>query len=88
VKIENLSCEGARFSCDYDFPLNTLLGFSIEGLDKRLGQLRWRDGKSCGMQFQHPLSIQELADCALQLQPFGSPFPELLGDMLAKARAA
>lgn len=88
VQIVNLSCEGARFECDDDLPLNCLLGFSIEGLEKRLGQVRWRDGNTYGMQFQHVLSEQELSDCALRLQPFGSPFPNLLGGMLKAARAA
>ncbi len=88
VQIENLSCEGARFQSEHEFPLNCLLGFSVEGLDKKIGQLRWRDGKQCGMEFQHRLTDQELADCALQLHPFGSPFPNMLGDMLANARAA
>ncbi len=88
VRVENISCEGVRFQCEHEFALNCLLGFSIDGLDKRIGQLRWRDGKQCGMQFQHRLTEQELADCVLQLQPFGSPFPNMLGDMLANARAA
>ena len=88
VSIENLSSQGARFNCDEDLPLNCLLGFDIRGLEKRLGQIRWRDGKTYGKQFQHALSEHELADCALELQPFGSPFPNLLGESLKAARAA
>lgn len=88
VKIINLSCEGARFESETEFALERLLGFSADGLDERLGELRWRDGKQFGMQFQHPLSVLELAECAVRLQPFGSPFPHLLGDALDKARAA
>lgn len=88
IRIVNLSCDGARFECEEDTPLNCLLGFSIDGLETRLGQVRWRDGNTYGMQFQHSLSEQELANCALELQPFGSPFPNLLGGALQAARAA
>ncbi len=88
VRLLNLSCEGARFECEVDFQLNALIGFSLEGLEKRIGQLRWRDGHTFGMQFQHRLTDQEIADCALMLQPFGSPYPDQLAGALDKARAA
>lgn len=88
VKLINLSAEGARFECEADFQLNALLGFAVEGLGKHIGQLRWRDGKTFGMQFKHRITDQELAHCALELQPFGSPFPDLLAGALDKARAA
>lgn len=88
VKLVDISREGAKFESDAAHPEQRLVSFEALGLPQRLGQVRWQDGTTFGMQFQHPLEIQELATMAMRLQPFDAPLADRLGGALAKARAA
>ena len=86
--ISELGCEEVRIKCEDDLPFNRLLAFELDGLAPQLGEVRWKDGDQYGIQFQHKLSIEELAECALHLQPFGTSFPSGFAGLLSAARAA
>lgn len=88
VHLLDISREGAKFESDGIHPQNRLISFDALGLPQRLGQIRWNEDKHFGIQFQHPLSIKELAAVSLRLQPFDQTAPDPLGIGLAKSRAA
>ncbi|WP_298471029.1 PilZ domain-containing protein [uncultured Erythrobacter sp.] len=88
VKLIDISREGAKFESDAAHPEQRLVSFEALGLPQRLGQVRWQEDTTFGMQFQHPLEIQELATMAMRSQPFDTPLADRLGGALAKARAA
>ena len=86
--ISQLGCEEVRIKSETELAFNRLLAFEIDGLTRQLGEVRWKDGDQYGLQFQHPLSLEELARCALHLQPFGTSFPSGFAGLLSAARAA
>ncbi len=88
VRLVDISREGAKFESDGSHPEQRLVSFEALGLPQRLGQIRWHNGKQFGMQFQHPLRIQELAAMAIRSQPLDAPVADRLDGALAKARAA
>lgn len=88
VRIAELACDGARIVCDSPPPQGRLVGFDVAGLAPQLGEIRWKDGNEYGLHFQHRLTIEELAQCALRLQPFGSSLPAGFAGLLSAARAA
>lgn len=71
----NISTHGALFESAGEHPMARLFGFQISGMPQYLGQVCWREGSQHGLRFQHPLGLQELAQLALALQPFGAPRP-------------
>lgn len=88
VRLMDISREGAKFESDGTHPEQRLISFEALGLPQRLGQIRWQNGTTFGLQFQHPLEIQELATMAVRLQPFDVRVQDRLSGALAKARAA
>ncbi|MEP3051946.1 MAG: PilZ domain-containing protein [Erythrobacter sp.] len=88
VQLVDISREGCKFASDGNHPEKRLLSFEALGLPQRLGQIRWQNGRNFGMQFQHPLAIEDLASTALRLQPYASDTIEILGDGETKVRAA
>ena len=88
VRLIDISRDGAKFESESTHPEGRLVSFEALGLPQRLGQIRWQNKKQFGMQFQHPLAIQELATMALRLQPYDTPKDDRLGSALAKVRAA
>lgn len=88
VTLKDLSREGARFESDAIHPCGTILSFEALGLPQRLGEVRWQDGRLFGMQFQHPLTLQQLADASLSLQPMIDRGPDLATAALKRSRAA
>ncbi|MEE4153411.1 MAG: hypothetical protein V2I27_04565 [Erythrobacter sp.] len=75
VQLLNVSTHGALFESAHEHALLRLFGFQISGMPQYLGQVCWREGHQHGLRFQHPLALQELAELALALQPFGAPRP-------------
>ena len=92
AEILDLSTHGAKFASEGNLKPDRLVGFQISGMKQRLGQVVWCDetdgSKRFGFQFQHPLSLQELADTALRMQPFSWPMPSSFSDTLGNASAA
>ena len=84
----DLSCEGAKIKGHEDIRSRGLVSFELPGLSPRLAQVRWNKEEYYGLQFQHPLDTEELADCAMRLQPFGDMRKSRFARLLAKARAA
>lgn len=88
ASLVDLSCEGAKIICEDDLRSQGLISFELPGMAPQLASVRWNDGDHFGLQFQHPLSTEELAACALTLQPFGDAKKSRFAKLLAKARAA
>ena len=88
----NLSTHGAKFECDTPLPEGRMISFQIQGMGQQLGQVVWnRSGSQTeavhGLQFQHPLTLRELAAAALRMQPFG-PAPTAANAPISAASAA
>ena len=88
ARLIDISCEGAKIASPAEYEQNRLLSFHLEGLPVQLAQVRWSEGGRHGLRFQHPLETEELALCALHLQPFGRGRSSGFTRLLAKARAA
>ncbi|WP_299196086.1 PilZ domain-containing protein [uncultured Erythrobacter sp.] len=88
ARLLDLSCEGAKFTSSVELPEGKLVTFDLEGLPPQLGQVRWVEGKRHGLRFQQPVTTEELAACALHLQPFDQTRSRGFSQLLAKARAA
>lgn len=88
ARLIDLSGNGAKISSPVEFEQGRLITLEIEGLPVQLGQVRWSDGNRHGIKFQHPLDTEELAQCALHLQPFDRTRSSGFARLLAKARAA
>jgi len=105
AQLLDISNHGAKFECASLLQEHRLLGFRVSGMNQRLGQIVWTERKGpestsgarrYGIQFQHPIALQELANAALRLQPFdaptsggvGSAAKRGFGESLSKARAA
>ena len=84
----DLSCEGAKVVSNNAIRTRGLVSFELPSLAPQLAQVRWSEEKRYGLQFQHPLSTEELAHCAFALQPFGDAKKSRFAKLLAKARAA
>lgn len=88
ARLVDISCEGAKIASPAVYLQNRLLSFQLEGLEPQLAQVRWSEGGKHGLKFQTPLDTEELALCALHLQPFGGNRSSTFNRLLAKARAA
>jgi hypothetical protein len=88
ARLLDLSCDGAKIACPGSIRESGLITFELTGLPPQLAQVHWAEGGRYGIGFQHPLDTEELALCALHLQPFGRERPSGFAKLLAKARAA
>ena len=88
ARLIDISCEGAKIASPADYLQNRLLSFELDGLPTQLAQVRWSEGGRHGLKFQTPLDTEELALCALHLQPFSANRSSGFNRLLAKARAA
>lgn len=81
ARLRDLSTHGACFECAAIIEPQRLVSFQIEGLPPQLGQIVWREeeaeGARYGLQFQAPLSLRDLAQTSLKLQPFAPVALEL-----------
>ena len=87
-RLLDLSCEGAKIACVVDGQPGHLVTFELEGLPTQLAQMRWSEDGRHGLKFQQPIETEELARCAMYLQPFAAPRSNTFSRLLAKARAA
>lgn len=88
ARLIDISCEGAKIASPAVYAQNRLLSFSLEGLPAQLAQVRWSENGKHGLRFQIPLDSEELALCALHLQPFTGNRSSGFTRLLAKARVA
>lgn len=88
AKLLDLSSEGAKIESELAHEPGRLVSLEVDGMAPQLGQVRWSEDDRLGLRFQHPLSSEELAACALHHQPFGQTRPAGFNSLLAKARAA
>lgn len=65
----DLSREGACIETWREVPRRAPLHVELEGMAPRLAYVRWRREGRHGVLFQNPLTLEELADLALRLQP-------------------
>lgn len=91
AQLRDLSTHGACFECAAIIKPQRLVSFQIEGLRPQSGQIVWRDedaeGARYGLQFQLPLTLRDLAQTSLKLQPF-APIALDLGSSDETASAA
>ncbi|EAQ28689.1 hypothetical protein NAP1_13858 [Erythrobacter sp. NAP1] len=88
ARLVDLSCEGAKVASQAELKLGRLITFELDGLPAQLAQVRWNENGRYGIQFQHAIDTEELARCALHLQPFDKTRSSGFSKLLRKARAA
>lgn len=88
ARLVDLSCEGAKIASPAEFRIGSLMTFDLDGLPPQLAQIRWSEGGRHGIRFQQPVETEELALCAMHLQPFSAGRSGGFSKLLAKARAA
>lgn len=71
----DLSQQGARIEAGRKFALEQKLRLGVEGQPQRFGSVRWRSGYTHGLVLQQGFKLDELARCALALQPFDATDP-------------
>lgn len=71
----DLSQQGARIEAGRKFAIEQKLWLALEGLPERIGCVRWRSGYTHGLVLQQSFRLDELAQYALMLQPFGATDP-------------
>ncbi len=75
VVLLDLSQQGARIDAGRMFALEQKVVLAVEGQPRRFGCVRWRKGYTHGLVLQHSFRLDELANYALALQPFGATDP-------------
>lgn len=68
----DLSQQGARIEAGRTFALEQKLWLAVEGQPQRFGCVRWRTGYTHGLVLQQGLRLDELAQHALDLQPYAA----------------
>lgn len=72
----DMSQHGACVESASKFALRQRVRLECDALPARVGFVRWRRGYRHGLVFQQALRLDELAEQALTLQPFGQPIDE------------
>jgi hypothetical protein len=68
--IADISHTGARLEAEQSWPLQAFVRLELTGLPIRYGHVRWREGMAHGIVFQNVMSLNDLAQHLLALQPF------------------
>jgi hypothetical protein len=71
----DLSQHGARVETGRKFALEQKLWLAVDGQPPRFGCVRWRQGYAHGLVLQQSLRLEELAQYALDLQPYPAGDP-------------
>lgn len=71
AQLADLSCTGAKIETDRKFESNERVRLELPSLTPRIADICWQQGPMCGLSFHNCLTIEELAQAALTLQPFG-----------------
>ena len=96
ARLLDISTHGAKIECNAPMAQGRLISCQMHGVAQQLSQVVWCEatetGAVCGLQFQHPLTLRELARSALRMQPDGpqglSGPERTFSQPLAKATAA
>lgn len=70
VQLRDLSCDGASFETEDQIAQTHLDGFFVGGIARRKAEIKWNNDIVYGIKFRQPLTIDELAEAALKLQPY------------------
>ncbi|MEM7779589.1 MAG: PilZ domain-containing protein [Pseudomonadota bacterium] len=87
-RLIDISCEGAKIATPAELRSGALMSFELDGLPPQLAQVRWSKKGRYGLKFQQPVETEEMALCAMHLQPFTAGRSGGFSKLLAKARAA
>jgi hypothetical protein len=71
IELRDLSQSGVRVECGGRFSIHEAVRLEIPGMPVKTARVRWRNGRAHGLVFDRPLRLEELAQHALALQPFG-----------------
>ena len=88
VKLVDLSRGGATIACKERFPEGAYLTLELPGMGAKPADVCWRKGAQHGLMFHQPLSIEQLAETAMALQPFDAARPITFGRRTSNSRAA
>ena len=92
AQLMDISTHGARIACEARVGRGRLISLQVSGMAQQLCNVIWSDRAMepawFGLQFQHPLSLKELAQAALKLQPFDPPRAQANPFQSGKTRAA
>lgn len=88
ARLVDLSRGGAMIECGERFPEGAFLTLELPGIGAKAADVAWRKGAQHGLMFHQPLSIEQLADTAMVLQPFDAPRPMTFGRRTSRSRAA
>ncbi|WP_284124042.1 PilZ domain-containing protein [Parerythrobacter aestuarii] len=88
IRLLDLSRGGALIECGERFGQGAYLTLELPGMDVRPADVCWRKGGQHGLMFHDPLTTQQLASIAMQLQPFTANIPATFGRRASAPRAA
>lgn len=77
AQLMDLSTHGAKFACSGEFALGREVSFQAHAMAPQLGEIIWSDvdgehGQVYGLQFRQPLTLRQLAEVSLRMQPFNA----------------
>ncbi|MXP31088.1 PilZ domain-containing protein [Parerythrobacter jejuensis] len=75
ARLVDLSCAGAMIDCDARLPIAEHIALEFGGDTPRRAIVCWQDNAQHGVSFHQPMSVEELANTVLSLQPFTIPNP-------------
>ncbi len=88
VQLRDLSCDGASFECEDPIDQSHLTGFFVGGVTQRQSKICWNNDIVYGIKFKQPITIEELAQAALKLQPYCERHPGSRTSAFSVIRAA
>lgn len=88
----DISNHGAKLECTAALQQQRLMAVQVSGMNQRAAKIVWAerygDVWRYGVQFEHPIALQDLATTALRLQPFNAPAPDDCNAPVSQTRAA
>lgn len=87
VRLNSLSQQGGGIICDAPVALEQRGTLQVRGLPAIETKVRWRRGGQIGLVFEKTFRLDELAQIAFRLQPFGPAIPSEEEEFLARVRA-
>ena len=78
ARLIGISTHGAKFECAAQLAPDREITFQAHAMEPLLGEIIWSDADGehlqiYGLQFRQPLTLRQLAEGSLRLQPFSAP---------------
>lgn len=78
AQLIDISTHGAKFECAAQLAPGREITFQAHAMEPLLGEIIWSDADGehlqiYGLQFRQPLTLRQLAEGSLRLQPFSAP---------------